>query len=213
MAHVDLIYYVDVLSSWCYVADVALERIEAKYGEAVRLDWRIAQLFDFGPLPYTREALVWYYARTAKMTGVQLNDAWHASPESTTKHANAAAEAARALGASDSRVRRGLAHAAMIEGKPVGRRDVASEEAARLSGFPAERIAELMESPQIAQRIVQTTKEFDDLALPQRPSFVMRNTSGDLAVFSGLYTFEALDGAIGEMLHASRVTEEFGEGP
>lgn len=213
MAHIDLIYYIDVLSSWCYVADRAVERILDKYGNDVRLDWRIAQLFDAGPLPYTREALVWYYARTEKMTGVQLNDAWHASADTTTKYANQAAEAARALGAADSKVRRGLSHAALIGGKPLGKRDVAIEEAARLGGFPEERIAEMMESAQVAQRIAQTTQEYKDLALPQLPSFVMRNTSGDLAVFSGLYTFESLDSVIGEMLHASRVTEELGEGP
>ena len=108
MAHVDLIYYVDVLSSWCHIADRAVERIEEKYGSNVRLDWRIAQLFNYGPLPYTQKDLAWYYERTAKMTGVRLNEAWHDSPETTTKYANAAAEAARELGAGDSRVRRGL---------------------------------------------------------------------------------------------------------
>src|SRR5690348_929669 len=57
MAHVDLIYYLDVLSSWCHVADYALERIETVYGDAVRVDWRIAQLFDYGPLPYSQNDL------------------------------------------------------------------------------------------------------------------------------------------------------------
>jgi predicted DsbA family dithiol-disulfide isomerase len=213
MAHVDVIYYVDVLSSWCYIADRAVERIERRYANDVRIDWRIAQLFDFGPLPYTRDALDWYYARTAKMTGVQLNAAWHTTPETTTKYANQAAEAARELGAGDSRVRRGLSHAALIDGKPLGRREAAIEEAARLSGFPRERIAETMESPAVTQRIARTTQEYKALALPQLPSFVLRNTSGDFAVFSGLYTFESLDSVIGEMLHASRVTDDFGEGP
>ena len=213
MAHVDVIYYVDVLSSWCTIADRALERIDAKYGESVRLDWRIAQLFDYGPLPYTRDALKWYYARTAAMTGVQLNEAWHDSPDTTTKYANAAAEAVRALGGTDSSVRRGLSRAALLEGKPLGRTDEAIAQAARLSGFDAQRIAELMESPQVGSRIAQTTQEYKDLALPQLPSFVMKNTSGDLAVFSGLYTFESLDSVIAEMLNASRVTDEFGSLP
>lgn len=213
MAHVDLIYYVDVLSSWCHIADRAVERIEEKYGESVRLDWRIAQLFDYGTLQYTAEDLVWYYGRTEKMSGVRLNHAWHDSTETTTVFANQAAEAARALGATDSRVRRGLSHAALIEGKPIGRRDAAIAETARLSGFSAERIAELMVAPAVKARITQTTAEFKDLALPQLPSFVLRNTTGDLAVLSGLYTFESLDSVIGEMLHASRVTEEFGTAP
>lgn len=213
MAHVDVIFYLDVLSSWCYVADRAVEQIESKYGESVRLDWRIAQLFDFGPLPYDRDAMVWYYMRTAKMTGVQLNAAWHNGIETTTKYANQAAEAARALGERTSNVRRGLAYAALIDGKPLGQRETAIEEAARLTGFPAAQIAHMMDSPEVTQRVAQSTLEYKDLALPQLPSFVLRNTSGDLAVFSGLYTFDSLDSVVGEMLHASRVTEEIGAGP
>lgn len=213
MARVDVIYYVDVLSSWCHIADRAVERIETKYGDAVTIDWRIAQLFDAGPLPYSPEDLRWYYARTAKMTGVQLNAAWHDSAETTTRYANRAAEAARMCGAVSSRARRALSHAALVEGKPLGRPEAALDEAARITGIARERLAELADSDDVKQRIAQTTQEYKDLALPQLPSFVMRNTSGDLAVFSGLYTFEALDGVIGEMLHASRVTEEFGAGP
>jgi predicted DsbA family dithiol-disulfide isomerase len=110
-------------------------------------------------------------------------------------------------------VRRGLSQAALVDGKPLGRRDVALEEAARLSGIDAQRLAQAMESPQVAQRIARTTQEYKDLALAQLPSFVMRNTSGDLAVFSGLYGFESLDSVIGEMLHASQVTDDFGPGP
>jgi predicted DsbA family dithiol-disulfide isomerase len=130
-----------------------------------------------------------------------------------TVYANQAAEAARALGMSDSGVRRALSYAALVDGKPLGRREAAVEEAARISGLPAARIADLMDSPQVKARIAQTTQEFKDLALPQLPSFVIRNTSGDLAVHSGLYTFESFDAVIGEMLNASRVTEEFGPGP
>lgn len=213
MTHVDLVYYLDVLSSWCHVADRAVERIEEKYGYKVRVDWRIAQLFEFGRLPYSAEDLAWYYARTERMSGIRLNHAWHDSPQTTTVFANQAAEAARALGVDGSGVRRGLSRAALVEGKPMGRRDAAIAEAARLSELPADRIAELMLAPEVKARIAQSTQEFKDLALPQLPSFVLRNTSGDLAVLSGLYTFESLDSVIGEMLHASLVTEEFGAGP
>ncbi len=213
MAHVEIIYYVDVLSSWCYIADRALEQIEAKYGESVRIDWRIAQLFDFGPLPYGRAECEWYYARTALITGVQLNPAWVDSSQATTKYANRAAEAARSLGAQDSAVRRGLSRAALLDGKPLGRREVAIQEAARVSGLPADEIDRAMEDGRVKERILRTTQEYKDLALPQLPSFVFRNTSGDLAVFSGLYTFESLDATVGEMLHASRITEEFGSQP
>src|SRR5581483_11873814 len=135
MAVIELTAYIDVLSSWCYVGDLSLQKIEKKYGERLRVEWKIAQLFDYGPLPYTREQLAWYYARTAKMSGVQMNAAWHDSPQTTTVYAKQAAEAARTLGVTDMSLVRALNHANCIDGKPLGRREVALEEAARLSGL------------------------------------------------------------------------------
>lgn len=213
MARVEIIFYFDVLSSWSYIGDRALERIEEKYRDGVRVDRRIAQLFDYGALPYSQEDLRWYYARTEKMTGVRLNPAWHDSPETTTVYANQAAEAVRFLGIGDSHVRRSLTRAALVDGKPLAGREAAAAYAAAASGLSQTEIEKAMDSAEVKGRIAQTTQEFKDLALPQLPSFLLRNDTGDLAAFSGLYTFESLDGAIAEMLHASRVTEEFGPKP
>jgi len=127
---VEIRYYLDVLSSWCYIADLALSRIAAEYGEAVAIHWQIAQLFEGGPVPYDAQKCAWYYARTKRISGVALNAGWLAFENDTTAHANLAAEACRSLGAGDSQVRRGLAHAALIEGRRVGQRDVAIETAA-----------------------------------------------------------------------------------
>lgn len=213
MAPVDVVYYLDVLSSWCFVAERAVERIEQTYGDRVRFDWRIALVYGGGPLPYSHAQLEWYYARTERMTGVRLNAAWQDSPEASTGPANLAVEAARALGADDSRLRRALARAALIDGKPLGRRDRAIEEAARISGIAAGDLDREMRNPHIAERIERSTKEFEARGFPQRPAFEIRNTSGDLATLSGLYTFESLDAVIGEMLHASEITAEIGPEP
>lgn len=210
MAVIELTAYIDVLSSWCYVGDLALQKIEKKYGDRLRVQWKIAQLFEYGPLPYTREQLAWYYARTAKISGVVMNADWHDSPETTTVYANQAAEAARSLGVTDMSLVRALNRANVIEGKRLGRRDVALDEAARLSGLDRAQLDRAMRDPATAQRIEQTTKEFEALNLPQRPSYVVRNPTGDLALLSGIYTFESLDAVIGEMLHASEVTEQVG---
>jgi hypothetical protein len=67
-----------------------------------------------------------------------------------------------------------------------------------------------MSDPATAARIKETTEEFERLNLPQRPSYIVRNPTGDLALLSGIYTFESLDAVIGEMLHASEVTEQVG---
>jgi len=213
MAVVDFTAYIDVLSSWCYVGDLALQKIEKKYGSRLRVEWKIAQLFDFGPLPFTREQLAWYYARTAKITGVEMNAGWHDSPETTTVHANLAAEAARTLGVNDMSLVRALNYANVIEAKPLGRREAALDEAARLSGLDRAELDRVMRDPATAERIARSTAEFEDLNLPQRPSYVVRNPTGDLALLSGIYTFESLDAVIGEMLHASEITEQVGPEP
>ncbi len=213
MAVIELTAYIDVLSSWCYVGDLALQKIEKKYGNRLRVEWKIAQLFDFGPLPYTREQLAWYYARTAKITGVQMNAAWVDTPDATTMHANQAAEAARTLGVTDMSLGRALNRANVIDGKPLGRREAALDEAARVSGLDRAELDRVMRDPATAARIEQTTAEFEALNLPQRPSYVLRNPTGDLALLSGIYTFESLDAVIGEMLHASEITEQTGPEP
>ena len=210
MAVVELTAYIDVLSSWCYVADQALQKIEKKYGDRVRVEWKIAQLFDFGPLPYTREQLAWYYARTAKISGVVMNAEWHDSPDTTTLHANQAAEAARTLGVTDMSLVRALNRGNVIEGKRLGRREAVLDEAARLSGLDRAELDRVMRDPATAKRIEETTREFEALNLPQRPSYVLRNPTGDLALLSGIYTFESLDAVIGEMLHATETTEQVG---
>jgi predicted DsbA family dithiol-disulfide isomerase len=210
MAVIELTAYIDVLSSWCYVGDLALQKIEKKYGERLRVGWKIAQLFDFGPLPYTREQLAWYYARTAKITGVQMNADWVDTPDATTMHANQAAEAARTLGVTDMSLVRALNRANVIDAKPLGRREAALDEAARLSGLNRAELDRVMRDPATAARIKQTTAEFEALNLPQRPSYVLRNPTGDLALLSGIYMFESLDAVIGEMLHASEITEQVG---
>ncbi len=213
MAVIECTAYIDVLSSWCYVGDLALQKIEKKYGSRLRVEWKIAQLFDFGPLPYTREQLAWYYARTAKITGVVMNADWHDSPDTTTLHANHAAEAARTLGVTDMSVVRALNRANVIDGKPLGRREAALDETARVSGLDRTELDRVMRDPKTAARINETTDEFEALNLPQRPSYVVRNPTGDLALLSGMYTFESLDAVIGEMLHASEITEQAGPEP
>lgn len=213
MAVVELTAYIDVLSSWCYVGDLALQKIEKKYGDRLRVEWKIAQLFDFGPLPYSRELLTWYYARTEKMTGVAMTSEWVDTPEATTMHANLAAEAARTLGVTDMSLARALNRANVIEGKPLGRRESALDEAARVSGLDRAELDRVMRDPATMERIAQTTKEFEGYGFPQRPAYVLRNPSGDLAMLSGIYTFESLDAVIGEMLHASELTEQIGPEP
>jgi len=213
MAVIELTAYIDVLSSWCYVGDLALQKVEKKYGDRLRVEWKIAQLAAGGPVPYTRDQMAWYYVRTAKISGVEMNAAWLDSPDASTVHANLAVEAARTLGLTGMSLVRALSYASVIEGKPLGRRDPALDEAARLSGLDRAELDRVMRDPATMERVKRATAEFGSLHLPQRPSYIVRNPTGDLAMLSGIYTFESLDAVIGEMLHASEITEQVGPEP
>lgn len=203
MTTVRLTYYLDVLSSWCLVAEPALGRLRQECGERLAYDWRIAILFEKQAMGYSRETCDWYYSRTASISGTKLNAAWRESVADTTVPANLAAEAARALGVSDDRVRLALARAAMNDGKKLARRDVATEIAARASGLDPAALERAMDDPATMARIDAATAEFEALGGTMRPTFVMRNDIDDLTVLSGLYRYESLSACFQEMWHAA----------
>ena len=43
MARVKMIYYMDILSSWCYFAEDAIAKVRSRFGEDLDFEWRIAQ--------------------------------------------------------------------------------------------------------------------------------------------------------------------------
>jgi predicted DsbA family dithiol-disulfide isomerase len=203
MSALKLTFYVDVLSSWSFVAEQALDRLRAELGARLEVEWRIAFLFDGGPMGYSLEKNAWYYRRNRSVTGVTLNTVWRESMADTTWHANLAAQAARSLGIEDDRVRRALSRAAMVDGKHVGRRDVAVAIAASAAGVSVAELEKAMDDPRTAARMHETTAEFKALKLAVQPVFIFRNEIGDTAILSGLYTYETLAACAREMLAAA----------
>lgn len=214
MQTVDILYYFDTLSSWCLVADtLAIEPLRKKYGERVRVEWRVAQLFEGGPLPYPVKNYGWYYDRLERITGVKLNPAWRRSDLDSTSHANLAVEACRALGVGDDRVRMGIARAAMQDGKPMGERDAVIAEAAALAEIDAEEIDRAMRSPVVAERIYRSSQSFAKLGAAVRPAFDVRNAFSDRAILSGVWTFASLDAIVSEFLQTAQTTADLGPEP
>jgi predicted DsbA family dithiol-disulfide isomerase len=113
---------------------------------------------------------------------------------------NYVTEAARALGATDDRVRLAMAHAGVREGKKVGRWDVAVAVAAEAGKLDAAKLLTQAKSPEIAARTQKTTDEFHALQVNQRPTFLIENSIGDRAVFSGIVKVEPLVAAIEALL-------------
>lgn len=202
MAALQLRYYVDVLSSWCFVAERALATLRERHGDRLAYEWRIAFLFNGGAMGYSPRLAAWQYRRNEAVSGVKLNPAWRESAGDTTWWANLATEAARGLGATDDRVRLAMARAAMIDGEHVGRREVAISVAARASGLAEGELDEEMQRPRTLERMWASTNELRGMRLDVQPVFVLRNSIGDAAVLSGLFRPETLTTCASEMLAA-----------
>lgn len=198
MSKVQLIYFVDVLSSWCLIAEEALSRVRREFGERIDYEWRIAALRD--QLDYTREMLEFYYCRTNAVTSTKLDSAWLEGRGDGPKWADLAAEAARGLGVVDDRVRLALARGAMVDGKHMGRRAVCVETAASAGGLDAAALERAMDDPKTAARIKASSDAFSSYNVPVRPTFVVRSSIGDTYVLSGCWRYELLAHAIRDAL-------------
>ncbi len=203
MSAIKLTYYLDVLSSWCFVVESALAQLRQELGPRLEVDWRLAYLFGGGPMGYGPEMNAWYYGRTGSITGVKLNPTWKESAGETTWFANLATQATRELGVTDDRVRLAMSRAAMVDGRHVGRREVAVQVAAEASGLPILDIERAMNDPRTAPAMEKTTLEYQALGVQVQPAFVLRNDIGDMAILSGLYRYETLAACAAEMLAAA----------
>jgi len=194
MRAVKLTVFIDVLSSWCLVAQDALARARTHFGDRLEYEWRIAALND--AFNYSPEQMAFYYRRTHSISGVRLNAAWLQSTADGSKWANLAAEAARGLGCDDDRVRLALSTGAMIDGKHMAQRDVVVETAAAAGSLDRAALERAMDDPRTAERIRASTASFRTFGVDMRPTFVVRNPLADAYVLSGCWRYEPLAQAI-----------------
>ena len=202
MTSLRLTYNLDVLSSWCFAAEGALAALRERFSARIAYDWRIAFLFNGGPLGYSPALAAWQYRRLQAVTGVTLNVAWRESAADTTWWANLATEAARGLGVTDDSVRLAMARAAMVDGELVSRREVAAAVAARAGGLSVEEVEREMDRPRTAERMWNSTNKLRGMRLAVQPVFVMRNRIDDMAILSGLVKPATLLSCAEEMIAA-----------
>ena len=210
--------YLDVISSWCYWAIPAWQELQERYRDSVDFRWKIA-LMDKAALPPTREQTEWYYRRSGMLmrSPVMLNAGWVEPGAAEYLAPNCTAEAARDFGVGDDRVWLALIKAELLEGQKIALWELAGEIAARATGLDAVSLIERAQSPEIEDRVRQSTAEFHALQVTQRPTFVIDSPIGDRAVFSGFakvapmaQTIDAmLDDIVGYRAHAAH----FGESP
>lgn len=209
MAAVKIIYYLDILSSWCTFAEAPLEKVRAKFGSDLEYEWRLAVLRESKPLGYSNADLAWYYARSKSMTGMQLNDVWLESTSDSTWWPNLVAEAARSLGAVDDKVRLALAKAGMIDGQHVQHRDVSERIAAAASGLDAASLHKAVDDPAVAERVRATTAEYRALPVAVVPTFLISNEIGDVNLLSGAYRYEHIAPCVEQLLADAKAYAAF----
>jgi predicted DsbA family dithiol-disulfide isomerase len=194
-------YYLDVASSWCFLAEPAWAALKERYGGRVDFDWKIA-LMDAAGLPTSREQLAWFYRRsgTIMRSPFMLNTEWLQPGAAEYPVRNFVAEAARDLGVTDDRVRLALATAVLRDGKPADKWEVAAEIGAQAGGLDQTKLLERARSPAIEGRVRASTAEFHALKVTQRPTFVIDSEIGDRAIFSGFAKLPPLAAALDGML-------------
>jgi predicted DsbA family dithiol-disulfide isomerase len=129
-----------------------------------------------------------------------LNSGWFDPTIKQWLVPNYVAEAAKDFGATDDRVRHAIAHATMREGRKMGRWEEVIPIAAQAAGVDQDKLLTRAKSPEIAARTEAATKQFDSLQVNQRPAFLIENSIGDRAVFSGIARVEPLAAAIDALL-------------
>lgn len=198
---VRITYYLEVVSSWCWWAQPAWMALKTRYDGRVGFDWKIA-LMDASGFPVSRDQCEWFYRRSGVLTRspYMLHSGWFDPALTEYQAPNRVAEAARDLGVTDDRVRLALAQAALREGRPVGRWEVAVEVAAAAGGLDPQILLELAQSVAVEDRCRATTAEFHALQVSQRPTFVLESDIGDRVVLSGVWRYRPIAAALDALL-------------
>ncbi|MFN0067621.1 MAG: DsbA family protein [Limisphaerales bacterium] len=194
-------YFLDVISSWCWWTEPAWAELKERYAGRAEFDWKTALVPAEG-IPASRAQEEWFYRRSGVLTRspYMLNGDWLEPGLGEYLAPNAVAEAAKDLGVTDDRVRLAIAHAALREGRKVGRWEIAAKAGADAAGLDAAKLLALARSPAVEQRVRAGTAAFHALQVSQRPAFVVEDTIGDRAVISGLWTAAPLIAVIEAML-------------
>jgi len=201
-------YYLEVLSSWCHWVEPVWADLKARYDGRAEFEWRIA-LMRPEDFPVSRSQCDWFYRRsggTVMHSTYMLNSGWY--EDSRTDgfvNPSLVAEAGKDFGFHDDTIRLALSRAAVIDGRKVGGIGEAVAVASKASGVPAKKLRARAESSAIRARVDASTAEFYSHRITQRPAFVLEDSIGDKAVFSGLVRIEPLVATIDAMLSDTAV--------
>jgi predicted DsbA family dithiol-disulfide isomerase len=203
MPQIKITHYLDVMSSWCHWAEPAWEELQRRYAGRVEFAWKIA-LMGPADFPASPEQCAWAYCRsggTVMHSPYALNTGWvEPARKGDYTAPNLVAEAGRDFGIGDDSLWRALLHAAVREGRPTGRMDVAVQAGAQAARLDPAQLRAQAESAAVRARVEASTAEFHAHRITQRPAFIIEDAIADKAVVSGLVRVEPLAALIDAML-------------
>ena len=196
-------YYLEVLSSWCHWVEPVWAELKTRYAGHVQFEWKIA-LMRPEDFPVSQDQCDWFYRRsggTVMHSPYVLNSGWFESARKGHYEApNLVAEAAKDFGFAGDEIRLALAHAGLREGQKIGDLATAVKIAAKVGKLDPKKLRATAESTKVKDRIAESTADFLAHRINQRPAFVLIDSIGDKAVFSGLVRMEPLAATIDAML-------------
>ena len=189
--------YLEVISSWCHWGEPAWAELKRRYADNVEFGWKIAQM-PCEAYPKSKRQCEWFYRRSGSImrSPYMLNADWFDPEQIEMTVPNLVAEAAKDFGVTDDRVLLAIQHAAVREGKKVGRWPICVAVAAKAGKLDPAKLIARAKSNAVAARMKQSSAEFNALQITQRPAFLIENAIGDRAVFSGTVRVEPLAAAI-----------------
>lgn len=187
-APVHVIVWSDYLCPWCYVAEHRLERVLARYGDDVRLEWRTYLL---RPQPDPKRTLAQFrtytqsWLRPAAECDAPAFTPWHsdAGPPSHSVPPHLVAKAAATLGPDAfQRMHRRLLEAYFTESRDITDADTLLALWAE-AGLPPEEFAHTGDAA-VLQRVVDEHNAAVSLGLTGVPAVMLRG--GDVPVMGAL---------------------------
>jgi hypothetical protein len=173
--------------------------LKARYDGRAEFEWRIA-LMRQEDFPVSRSQCDWFYRRsggTVMHSPYMLNSGWYEGGRTDGfVNPSLVAEAGKDFGFHGDEIRLALSRAAVIDGRKVGGIEEAVAVASKASGVPAKKLRARAEFAAVRARVDASTAEF----YSHRITFVLEDSIGDKAVFSGLVRIEPLAATIDAML-------------
>lgn len=203
LAGMKVTYYLEITSSWCHWVEPVWAALRARYAGRAEFEWKIA-LMNPEDYPVSRSQCDWFYRRsggTVMHSSYMLSSGWF-EPERKGLYPAPAlvAEAGRAMGVEDDRIRVALAEAGLRRGEKIGDLAKAVAIGAKAGKLDPKKLRQRAEAQETKVRIEASTAEFFSHQINQRPAFVLTDAIGDKAVFSGLVRLEPLAATIDAML-------------